>query len=109
LPIRRSGGFIELDDDAMKLTRQDWEAFLGRMAEIKLDALIIQRLEYVSPKGEFKSYHRQDRTDPTEEILRYADGHRMRVFVGLRQDEASVRRPSSRRTSPLRSSPSIGR
>ena len=33
---RLSDGFIQLDDGTMKLTRQDWQAFPGKMAVIKL-------------------------------------------------------------------------
>lgn len=84
---RLAGGFVQLDDDAMKLTPQDWRAFLDRMAEIKLGTLFVQRLEFVDKDGKFTPYHRAEGTDPTGEILRYADERGMKVFVGLRQDE----------------------
>src|SRR5262245_50129944 len=84
---RLAGGFVQLDDGAMRLSGAQWAAFLGKMTEIGLDTIVVQRLELVRQDGKLEVFHRDGAADPTAVLLRYADAHALKVFVGLRQDE----------------------
>ncbi len=83
-PPRLTGGFIQIQGWMFELTPEDWDRELDAMRHVGLDTLIIQYLQYndtnlipTDPTA----------TDPTREILRYADVHKMRVFIGTKADD----------------------
>jgi sugar phosphate isomerase/epimerase len=83
-PPRLAGGFIQLQGWMMDLSPDDWRRELEAMRDVGLETIIIQYLQY----GRHSFIPSDDRaTDPTREILRFADAHGMRVFLGTRADE----------------------
>ena len=79
-----SGGFIQLQRWMMELTPDQWIRELDAMHAAGLDTIIIQYLEY----GQHSFIPTSEKaTDPTREILRYADAHEMRVFLGTKVDD----------------------
>jgi len=81
---RLSGGFIQLQVWMMKLTPDQWNRELDAMHAAGLDTIIIQYLEY--NRQSFIPTE-EKATDPTREILRFADDHGMRVFLGTKADD----------------------
>jgi hypothetical protein len=69
-------------DNPQGLSKDAWKKELEAMRRARIDTIIIQRLE---ADGESFIPDRDDRkaVDPTEIILRYADKHKMQVFIGL--------------------------
>jgi hypothetical protein len=83
-PPRLSGGFIQLQGWMMDLSPDDWRRELEAMHAAGLDTVIVQYLE----SGRHSFIPSDDRaTDPTREILAFADAHGMRVFLGTKADE----------------------
>ena len=78
---RLGGGFIQLQGWMMKVSADQWKRELDAMHAAGLDTIIIQYLEYGR-----RSFIPADEkaTDPTREILRFADAHGMRVFIGTK-------------------------
>src|SRR5689334_16612983 len=75
---RLGGGFIQLQGWMMSLTPEQWTRELEAMHAAGLDTIIIQYLEY----GRQSFIPGDDRaTDPTGEILKFADAHGMHVFI----------------------------
>lgn len=84
-----TGGFIQYQGWMIKngrnptgLDERAWENEIEAMRTAKMDTIIIQRLE---ADGESFIPAADDRSavDPTEVILKYADRHGMKVYLGL--------------------------
>ena len=83
-PPRLGGGFIQLQGWMMDMSPDDWKRELEAMRDVGLETIIIQYLQY----GGHSFIPSDERaTDPTREILRFADAHGMRVFLGTRADD----------------------
>jgi hypothetical protein len=83
-PPRLGGGFIQLQGWMMELSPEDWRQEIEAMRAIGLDTIVIQYLQY-NQQSLFPSDERT--TDPTREILKLADAHAMRVYLGTKADE----------------------
>src|SRR5262249_19576554 len=83
-PPRLGGGFIQLQGWMMDLSPDAWNRELEAMHAAGLDLIIIQYLQ----SGRQSLIPADDRaTDPTREILTFADAHGMRVFLGTKADD----------------------
>jgi hypothetical protein len=83
-PPRLNGGFIQLQGWMMQLSPADWKRELEAMRAVGLETIVIQYLEH----GRQSLIPSDDRaTDPTHEILAFADDQGMRVFLGTKADE----------------------
>ncbi len=78
-PARLSGGFIQYQDWMMKLTPNQWRRELSAMRKIGAKVIILQGL--AANQQSFIS--QPDSNDPTTIILKYADQHHIKVFLGL--------------------------
>jgi len=83
------GTFIQYQDWMMELAKSDWNRELDAMREAGIRVVVIQWLQY--GRSSFFPAGRHA-VDPTETILRYADAHDMRVFVGLSHADLWQRR-----------------
>lgn len=81
--LRIEGGFIQYQRWMTKLDERAWHQELAAMRKAGMDMIILQHLQ----QGDWKVMPNSPQaTDPTEIILRYADAHQMKVFVGLGSD-----------------------
>jgi hypothetical protein len=81
---RLGGGFIQLQGWMLKMPPDEWSRELDAMHAAGLDTIIIQYLQY----GRQSFIPTEEKaTDPTREILRFADAHGMRVFLGTKADD----------------------
>lgn len=83
-PPRLGGGFIQLQGWMMALTPDDWARELDAMHASGMDTIIIQYLE--SGRRSFLPAD-EHASDPARAILRFADAHGMRVFLGTKIDD----------------------
>lgn len=82
--LRLEGSFLQYSDSMTNRTFAEWRRELDAARAIGLRTIIIQWLSH----GNHEYMPAGSGPDPTEHILRYADAHGLRVFVGLRGDEA---------------------
>ncbi len=80
-----SGTFIQFQDWMLTMDQKIWDSELDGAREIGIDTIVLQWVKY--DRHRFYPANAPG-NDPTEYILKYADKHKMKVFVGTTFDSA---------------------